>query len=80
MEAKAISALPPYPPLTTPRSIHAVLVQSAFLVNIALLGDGDGCNLMWKFPQKQIEIFAPVDLLKAKDTLTELVVVPSTLE
>jgi hypothetical protein len=55
-------------------------VQSAFLVNIALLGDGDGCNLMWKFPQKQIEIFAPVDLIKAKDTLTELVVVPSTLE
>ena len=78
MEAKAISASPPppYPPLTTPRS----RVQSAFLVNIALLGDGDGCNLMWKFPQKQIEIFAPVDLLKAKDTLTELVVVPSTLK
>ena len=67
------------------RDVHGVaftqwLVQSAFLVNIALLGDGDGCNLMWKFPQKQIEIFAPVDLLKAKDTLTELVVVPSTLK
>ena len=56
------------------------VVQSAFLVNFALLGDGDRCTMTWKFPQKQIEIRAPVSLLRENDTLIDLVVVPSTLK
>ena len=55
-------------------------MQSAFLVNFALLGDGDRCTMTWKFPQKQIEIRAPVSLLRENDTLIDLVMVPSTLK